>query len=231
MKISYLPNTEQLHKLHFSFLVILSSCFSINSLAQPIDYKNFDNKTAEKVLWEKIMYYRDTIQTFGGGVNIAEFYKDVPNYKSSYKWNWSDDVYKIFSRPNCDKISLGSKPYHVDVRDLVFSQKICEIFAPLIYNDFDKKFYTINSCGQFQYKGVEYSENAIKYTANFKTYQEMADKIIICWDNSVMHRGMMRRGHFYESTVLKNNKTVYPQAACAVSYKNGAFWATLNVVS
>ena len=197
---------------------------------QPIDYKNFDNKTAEKVLWEKIMYYRDTIQTFGGGYKISDYYKDLPNYKKSFKWNWSDEVYNIFSRPNCDKISISTKPYHVDVRDLVYSQKICGIFAPLIYKEFDKKFYTINSSGQFQYKGVEYSENAMKYTAKFKTYQEMADKIIISWDNSVMHRGMLRRGFFNENFVMRNNKNVYPQAACAVSYNNGSFWATLNVI-
>jgi len=211
--------------------ILISLLVPFLVLGQPIDYKNFDNKTAEKVLWQKILYYRDTIKTFGGGGKISDYYKDTPNYKESFKWNWSEDVYNIFSRPNCDKISIGTKPYHVDVKDLVFGQKVRGIFTPLIYKDFDKKFYTINSFGQFEYKDVEYSENAIKYTANFKTYQEMADEIILSWDKSVMHRGMLRRGHFYKDLVLEHNKAVHPQAACAVSYKNGAFWATLNVIS
>ena len=209
------------------FLIFQSIVFG-----QPIDYNNFDTKLAEKVLFEKLLYYRDTVKTFASGVKIADRSKNIPNYKENSKWNWSEDVYKIFSRPNCDKICSDNKVYHVDVESLVFSQKICGIFAPLIYKDFGKEFYTKNGFNQFEYRAVEYSENALRSYSSikYKTYQEMADDMIDIWDDSPAHQAMLRRSFFTETYTTKYNKIVHLQAACAVSYKNGTFWATLNIV-
>lgn len=211
-------------------IILISFIIPFLLFGQPIDYNNFDSKTAEKVLFEKLLYYRDTIQTLASGMKITERYKGVPNYKENSKWNWSEEVYKIFSRPNCDKISTENKLYHVDVSPVLYTQKICGIFAPQIYKNFPKEFYTKNGFGQFEYRGVEYSENALMSTQKFKTYQEMADRMIKIWDNSPSHKGMLRKGFFSEVIATNYNKVVCLQAACAVSYKNGTFWATLNVV-
>ena len=120
----------------------------------------------------------------------------------------------------------------MDVESLVFSQKICGIFAPLIYKDFGIEFYTKNGFCQFEYRGVEYSENALScYSSNkYKTYQEIADHMIKVWDDSPAHQAMLRRSFFPETYTTKYNKIVHLQVACAISYKNGTFWATLNVV-
>lgn len=210
-------------------MILISLILPLLVFGQPIDYNHFDSKLAEKVLFEKITYYRDTIKTFASGVKISTKYSKFPDYKERAKWNWSDDVYKIFSRPNCDKISYENRLYHVDVESYLLSQKCCSIFAPLVYKDFGKEFYTKNSFNQFEYRGVEYSENALMTTRKFKTYQEMADHMIVIWDNSPMHKAMLRWEHFSE-VYAEPNKIQHLQAACAVSYKNGTFWATLNLI-
>lgn len=213
-------------------MILISLILPLLVLGQPIDYNNFDTKLAEKVLFEKLLYYRDTVKTFASGIKIAEYSKNIPNYKENSKWNWSEDVYKIFSRPNCDKICADNKVYHVDVESLVFSQKVCGIFAPLIYKDFPKEFYTKNGFNQFEYRAVRYSENALRRysTIKYKTYQEMADDMIKIWDNSPTHRATLRWGFFSETYTSQYNKIAHTQVACAVSYKNGTFWATLNIV-
>ncbi len=199
---------------------------------QPIDYNNFDTKLAEKVLFEKLLYYRDTVKTFTSGIKIADYSKNIPNYKENSKWNWSEDVYKIFSRPNCNKICSDNRVYHVDVESLVFSQKICGIFAPLIYKDFPKEFYTKNGFNQLEFRAVGYSENALSSysTIKYKTYQEMADHMIDVWDDSLPHQATLRWGFFSTTYTSLYNKIAHTQVACAVSYKNGKFWSTLNVV-
>lgn len=199
---------------------------------QPIDYNNFDTKLAEKVLFEKLLYYRDTVKTFTSGIKIADYSKNIPNYKENSKWNWSEDVYKIFSRPNCNKICSDNRVYHVDVESLVFSQKICGIFAPLIYKDFPKEFYTKNGFNQLEFRAVGYSENALSSysSVKYKTYQEMADHMIDVWDDSLPHQATLRWGFFSTTYTSLYNKIAHTQVACAVSYKNGKFWSTLNVV-
>lgn len=211
-------------------MILISFILPFLVFSQPIDYNNFDSKVAEKVLFEKLLVYRDTVKTFASGVKISEYSKNIPNYKENTKWNWSEDVYKIFSRPNCNKIVSDNKLYHVDVSNVLYSQKTCGIFAPLLYKDFPKEFYTKNGFNQFEYRGVEYSENALRSTVKYKTYQEMADDMIDIWDDSPAHQAMMRRSFFSQTYAAEYNKIVHLQAACAVTYKNGTFWATLNVV-
>ena len=213
-------------------MILISFILPLLVFSQPIDYNHFDTKLAEKVLFEKLLNYRDTVKTFASGVKIAEYSKNIPNYKENSKWNWSEDVYKIFSRPNCDKISSDNKVYHVDVESLVFSQKICGIFAPLIYKDFPKEFYTKNGFNQLEFRAVGYSENALSSysTIKYKTYQEMADHMIDVWDDSLPHQATLRWGFFSTTYTSLYNKIAHTQVACAVSYKNGKFWSTLNVV-
>ena len=104
-------------------ILLISFILPLLVFGQPIDYNNFDSKTAEKVLFEKLLYYRDTVKTFASGIKIAEYSKNIKNYKENSKWNWSEDAYKFFSRPNCNKICSDNRVYHVDVENLVFSQK------------------------------------------------------------------------------------------------------------
>jgi hypothetical protein len=211
-------------------ILLISFILPLLVFGQPIDYNNFDSKTAEKVLFEKLLYYRDTVKTFASGIKIAEYSKNIKNYKENSKWNWSEDAYKFFSRPNCNKICSDNRVYHVDVENLVFSQKVCGIFSPLIYKDFPKEFYTKNGFNQFEYRSVSYSENALMTTRKFKTYQEMADGMIKIWDNSPPHQATLRWGFFSVSYTSEYNKIAHTQVACAVSYKNGTFWSTLNIV-
>jgi hypothetical protein len=70
-------------------IILISFILPLLVFGQPIDYNNFDSKTAEKVLFEKLLYYRDTVKTFASGIKIAEYSKNIPNFKENSKWNWS----------------------------------------------------------------------------------------------------------------------------------------------
>ena len=52
-------------------MILISFILPLLVFSQPIDYNNFDTKLAEKVLFEKLLYYRDTVKTFASGIKIV----------------------------------------------------------------------------------------------------------------------------------------------------------------
>ena len=193
----------------------------LSILSQVIDYNNFDSKRAEVVLFETLQYFRDTIQYTGGGYLEKTVYQGIPDYKSSMKWTWSNDVYNIFSKPNCEKIAKENRLYHNDVKNLVLSEKIQNTFIPVVWKNYMSNFpYTPK---------VGYSENGVMSTKKYKTYQEMANSMIKTWESSIIHKGTQRK--FFSSNMVESNgKNFFTQAACCVRYSNGTFWAFVNII-
>ena len=188
---------------------------------QPIDYNNFDCATAEKVLFESLSYFRDTCQYTGGGYKYSEVYANCQNFRKNMKWHFSNDVYRLFSKPNCEQIANENRLYHVNCKELVLSKEVQDLFIPIVFADWPKNVPWT--------KKVAYSENGAMTTYKFATYQELATHLILIWDASVMHRGMQRS---FPSTFLVETfkLDVYTQAACCVRYQHGTIWAFVNVI-
>jgi len=201
--------------------LILTILLPFTFLSQVIDYNNFDSKRAEVVLFETLQHFRDTIQYTGGGKLQKECYSGVKDYKTSMKWVWSDDVYKLFSKPNCEKIAKENRLYHNDVKDFFKSEKCQQLFIPIVWKNYKDNYpFTPH---------VAYSENGVMSTVEYKTYQEMANDMIKIWESSIMHKGTQR--WFYSNEIVKLfGKDLYTQAACCVRYSNGSFWAFVNIV-
>ncbi len=66
-----------------SNLVIVFTLFFRLHYSLRIDINNFDSKLTEKILFQKLLYYRDTIQTFASGVKISEYSKNFPDCKEN----------------------------------------------------------------------------------------------------------------------------------------------------
>jgi hypothetical protein len=204
--------------------------FPINLNSQPIDYNNFDNKRAEKVLFETLQYFRDTIKRFGDGSVISEYFSDLPNYKQLMKLTWSDNVYKNFSKRNIEIISQENRLHHADNNqeriDWWMNIENRQVFAKEIYVKYDTPY---GPPIQF----MDYFENAVSSTQKYKTYQEMATDMIMIWEGSRSHKYVQRGPLFYVNEHRKYGSKIQTKSlvACAVRYSNGKFFAVVNYVN
>ena len=207
--------------------LILFLLINVNIYSQPIDYDNFDNKTAEKFLFETFLKFRDTITRNGNGLLYSDWFPLIPNFKEKMKLYWSDKVYNLISKPNTEEVVRQNRLHHVD-RESWWNATIDnkKLFVDDIYIKYNTPF-------EKPVRLLTYSENGVSSNVKYKTYQEMATAMILCWESSANHRCAQRAPLFsiypYEKYGDKN-VIIKSQSACCVRYAHGKLWAFINFI-
>jgi len=146
-----------------NILILLISLFTFSVNAQVIDYNNFDNKLLERLVFEELNKYRDSL----GVVDLL----------------WSKVMYEQVSCKQTEILAKGSTLYHPDL-DTLFTDE----FRVGLSKE-SQKLTGIKSqfnCGPSSVTTL--SENGFSWELNKVTYQEMAKIAIIAWDKSYMHK-------------------------------------------
>lgn len=130
-----------------------------NEFRHLIDYDNFDNKLLERLVFEELNRYRDSL----GIVDLL----------------WSDAIYKHVTCKQTDIIVKGSALFHPDL-DNVFTEEFRIALAKE-----SQKITGIKSAYDCGKEAVMYiGENAFSWNLVNITYERMAKCAIMCWDRS-----------------------------------------------
>jgi len=177
---------------HMKQLIILITSlltFSVN--AQDIDYNNFDNKLLERLVFEELNKYRDSL----GVVDLL----------------WSDVMYKNVTCKQTEILAKGSSLYHPNL-DVLFTDE----FRTSLSKE-SQKLTGIESYNNCSPKSVlSLSENGFSSDLYDVTYQNLAKSSIIAWDHSIMHKCNQKhtylvkgggKGFVSISAKLNNSKT------------------------
>lgn len=198
----------------FYFLFIFS-----NLSAQKIDYNNFNNELASKVLFEELNKFRDTITVTGAGLPFEEVWPKVKKHPELRKLYWSDDVHNLISKPNITENIIKNRLHHVNRRDWWNIEKNREIFLKDMFLNYK------STTDDF----LIYSENIGYSTETFETYQEMAKFMIESWDKSFMHRCLQRQG-LYSNILIEEGKITKTLCATYVNFNDGTTWFVANYI-
>jgi len=187
------------------------------SFSQKIDYNNFDSKHASKVLFDKLNAFRDTITKTGYGKDLEVAWPMLVNNHRLMKLTWSETLYDTVVLPNTLENVKQKKLFHVD-RSLWWDDKKNQfMFLDEVYPTKNKGFR------------LTLTENGGYTTYKFDTYEELADHMIMCWEDSYTHRcaqrGLLHNTYFLEKGYLSN--TI---AATCVIYNDGIFYFFVNFV-
>ena len=143
-----------------------SSNFSFqieNEWKHYIDYDHFDNKLLERLVFEALNNYRDSL----GVIDLL----------------WSDEMYKYISCKQTDIVAKGSGLYHPDL-EIKFTDEFRVALAKESERLTGMKSYS--SCSPKAVQSL--SENAFSTDLYDCTYEALAKSAIIAWDNSIMHK-------------------------------------------
>lgn len=143
-----------------------SSNFSFqieNEWKHYIDYDHFDNKLLERLVFEALNNYRDSL----GVIDLL----------------WSEEMYKYISCKQTDIVAKGSGLYHPDL-EIKFTDEFRVALAKESERLTGMKSYS--SCSPKAVQSL--SENAFSTDLYDCTYEALAKSAIIAWDKSVMHK-------------------------------------------
>jgi hypothetical protein len=143
-----------------------SSNFSFqveNEWKHYIDYDHFDNKLLERLVFESLNNYRDSL----GVIDLL----------------WSEEMYKYISCKQTDIVAKGSGLYHPDL-EIKFTDEFRVALAKESERLTGMKSYS--SCSPKAVQSL--SENAFSTDLYDCTYEALAKSAIIAWDKSVMHK-------------------------------------------
>ena len=143
-----------------------SSNFSFqieNEWKHYIDYDHFDNKLLERLVFEALNNYRDSL----GVIDLL----------------WSDEMYKYISCKQTEIVAKGSGLYHPDL-EIKFTDEFRVALAKESERLTGMKSYS--SCSPKAVQSL--SENAFSTDLYDCTYEALAKSAIIAWDKSVMHK-------------------------------------------
>ena len=143
-----------------------SSNFSFqieNEWKHYIDYDHFDNKLLERLVFEALNNYRDSL----GVIDLL----------------WSDEMYKYISCKQTEIVAKGSGLYHPDL-EIKFTDEFRVALAKESERLTGMKSYS--SCSPKAVQSL--SENAFSTDLYDCTYEALAKSAIIAWDNSIMHK-------------------------------------------
>jgi hypothetical protein len=212
------------------FLTLLLFVVSVSFSQTKIDYNNFNNDLATKILAKKFIEFRDTITLFGSNLVFTDVNPEIIDNPDLMIPKWSDYLYNNTSNPNCSTIiKEGHSARHVDVSKWFYSE--------------DTKW----EISQIKFKGSKipksswsplnssmiYRENACSLMDKLQTYEDLATYIIMLWENSKEHR-RAQRGYTYSTfSYKKYNEKIYGIFSCKVMYdKNTEVTkAVLNLVN
>jgi hypothetical protein len=128
-----------------------------------IDYNNFDKKLFEKVLFDKLNYFRKQ--------NKVE------------SLLWSNTLYSEITVHQMEKIISADYLYHPDLTKVWDSIRVRKLIG-----DESTKLVGVKTFEPFSGPYMSLSENCMFTTCKFKTYQELAEYCIKSFENSYMHK-------------------------------------------
>ena len=187
------------------------------SFSQKIDYNNFDSKHASKVLFDKLNDFRDTITKTGYGKDLEVAWPMLVNNHQLMKLTWSETLYNTVVLPNTLENVKQKKLFHVDRSEWWKDDKIQFIFLDEVYPTNDKGFR------------LTLTENGGYTTYKFDTYEELADHMIMCWEDSYTHR-CAQRGLLHNTFFLEKGYESNTIAATCVIYSEGVFYFFVDFV-
>jgi hypothetical protein len=185
--------------------------------SQVIDYNNFDSKHASKVLFNKLNDFRDTITKTGYGKDLEVAWPMLVNNHQLMKLTWSEKLYTTVSLPNTLENVKQKKLFHVDRSEWWKDDKNQNLFKDEVYPTKNKGFR------------LTLTENGGYTTYKFDTYEELADHMIMCWEDSYMHR-CTQRGLLHNTFFLEKGYESNTIAATCVIYSDGGFYFFVNFV-
>lgn len=187
------------------------------SYSQVIDYNNFDSRHASEVLFSKLNQFRDTITETGYGKDIESVWPALINDPQMMELTWSEKLYTTVVLPNTLENLKQKKLFHVNRSVWWDDKKNQELFLDEVYPTKNKGFR------------LTLTENGGVTSSKYKTYEEMADHMIQCWESSFMHRctqrSILHNMYFYEKGYESN--TI---AATCVMYSEGIFYFFVDFV-
>lgn len=187
------------------------------SFSQKIDYNNFDSKHASKVLFDKLNNFRDTITKTGYGKDLEVAWPMLVNNHQLMKLTWSETLYNTVVLPNTLENVKQKKLFHVDRSEWWKDDKNQFIFLDEVYPTNDKGFR------------LTLTENGGYTTYKFDTYEELADHMIMCWEDSYTHR-CAQRGLLHNTFFLEKGYESKTIAATCVIYSEGVFYFFVDFV-
>lgn len=187
------------------------------SFSQKIDYNNFDSKNASKVLFDKLNDFRDTITKTGYGKDLEVAWPMLVNNHQLMKLTWSETLYNTVVLPNTLENVKQKKLFHVDRSEWWKDDKNQFIFLDEVYPTNDKGFR------------LTLTENGGYTTYKFDTYEELADHMIMCWEDSYTHR-CAQRGLLHNTFFLEKGYESNTIAATCVIYSEGVFYFFVDFV-
>lgn len=187
------------------------------SFSQKIDHNNFDSKHASKVLFDKLNDFRDTITKTGYGKDLEVAWPMLVNNHQLMKLTWSETLYNTVVLPNTLENVKQKKLFHVDRSLWWKDDKNQFIFLDEVYPTNDKGFR------------LTLTENGGYTTYKFDTYEELADHMIMCWEDSYAHR-CAQRGLLHNTFFLEKGYESNTIAATCVIYSEGVFYFFVDFV-
>lgn len=187
------------------------------SFSQKIDYNNFDSKNASKVLFDKLNDFRDTITKTGYGKDLEVAWPMLVNNHQLMKLTWSETLYNTVVLPNTLENVKQKKLFHVDRSEWWKDDKNQFIFLDEVYPTNDKGFR------------LTLTENGGYTTYKFDTYEELADHMIMCWEDSYTHR-CAQRGLLHNTFFLEKGYESNTIAATCVIYSEGVFYFFVDFI-
>ena len=143
-----------------------SSNFSFqieNEWKHYIDYDHFDNKLLERLVFDALNNYRDSL----GVIDLL----------------WSDEMYKYISCKQTEIVAKGSGLYHPDLEI-----KFTDDFRVALAKE-SERLTGMKSYSNCSPKAVQsLSENAFSTDLYDCTYEALAKSAIMAWDKSIMHK-------------------------------------------
>jgi len=144
-------------------IILITSLLTFSVTAQDIDYNNFDNKRLERLVFEELNKYRDSL----GVVDLL----------------WSDVMYKNVTCKQTEILSKGSTLYHPNL-DVLFTNE----FRTSLAKESEKLTGVKSKYNCEPSSVITLSENGFYWALENVTYEEMAKIAIIAWDRSYMHK-------------------------------------------
>ena len=133
------------------------------------------------------------------------------------KLTWSETLYNTVVLPNTLENVKQKKLFHVDRSEWWKDDKNQFIFLDEVYPTNDKGFR------------LTLTENGGYTTYKFDTYEELADHMIMCWEDSYTHR-CAQRGLLHNTFFLEKGYESNTIAATCVIYSEGVFYFFVDFV-
>lgn len=214
-----------------NLILSLFLLFNLNLFSQTvIDYNNFDNDLATKILAQKFIEFRDTITLFGSGLVFTKVNPEIIDNPDLMIPKWSDYLYDNTSNPNCSiLIKEGHSVRHIDVSSWFYSDNTTLKISQIRFSGSKvpkSSWLSLSS-------SMIYRENVCSLMDKLKTYEELATYIITLWENSKEHK-RAQRGYTYETlSFTKYGEKIYGIFSCKVMYdkNSGVTKAVLNMVN